>query len=212
MNATKGPVMKLKTYLVLAAVIALPLATLFAQSSTESQPRTPALSPGGAEVVQLAQSGVGDDVILGFISHSQVYYNLTAADIVALKNSGVSPKAVTAMLNHDVTLHNQQLASNARPVTTTESTDSATPPTASSPAAATTVVVTPPPMPAPQIEVIPVCPGPDYEWTPGWWSWNGGAWIWFRGYWGYPVRPGHIWHDGRFYHGHGVEVIRGHRR
>jgi hypothetical protein len=67
-----------------------------------------------------------------------------------------------------------------------------------------------PPPPALKVEVVPVSPGPDYMWTPGWWSWNGYDYIWFGGYWDFPVRPGHVWHDGRFYHGRGVEVIRGH--
>src|SRR6185503_19844670 len=185
MNATKGAYMKLKTYLSLVAVTTLPLVTAVAQSGTESQHNAASISPGAAEVAKLAQSGLDNDVILGFINHSQVYYNLTAADIVALKNVGVSSQAVTAMLNHDVVLHNQQLAASSAamptgssPVTTADSSASAAPAT-SSPAAATTVVVTPPPAPAPQVEIIPVFPGPDYVWTPGWWSWNGGAWIWF---------------------------------
>src|ERR1051325_5337958 len=35
--------------------------------------------------------------------------------------------------------------------------------------------------PPPQTEVVPVAPGPDYGWTPGYWSWNGGGWIWIGG-------------------------------
>jgi hypothetical protein len=66
--------------------------------------------------------------------------------------------------------------------------------------------------PPPQAEVIPVSPGADYLWTPGWWSWNGDAWIWFGGYWGHPTRPGHVWYHGNFYHGRGAESLGGHRR
>jgi hypothetical protein len=69
---------------------------------------------------------------------------------------------------------------------------------------------TPPP---PEVEGVPISPGPDYLWTPGYWSWNGGAWIWLGGRWHYPVRPGHVWFNGNFYHGRGAEPFRGgHRR
>jgi len=120
------------------------------------------LSPGAAEVARLAQSGVGDDVILAYIGQSQGFYNLAAADITVLKNDGVSSQAVTAMLNHDGSLRTRQAASTvsspvsmpavAPPSTTTQSA-AVTPPTTAN----TTVVVqsTPPP---PQVEVVPVSP------------------------------------------------------
>src|SRR5262245_60449655 len=50
------------------------------------------------------------------------------------------------------------------------------------------VVVSQPP-PVPQSEVVPVAPGPDYAWTPGYWSWNGGDWVWSSGRWS--IRPRH---------------------
>jgi hypothetical protein len=36
-------------------------------------------------------------------------------------------------------------------------------------------------MPAPQVEVVPVAPGPDYNWVPGHWAWRGG-WVWIPGH------------------------------
>ena len=35
--------------------------------------------------------------------------------------------------------------------------------------------------PAPQIETIPVAPGPGYAWHPGVWRWNGERYIWVGG-------------------------------
>src|SRR5690348_6216944 len=37
--------------------------------------------------------------------------------------------------------------------------------------------------PAPMAEVVPVAPGPEYAWTPGFWSWDGVTWVWVRGAW-----------------------------
>ncbi len=42
--------------------------------------------------------------------------------------------------------------------------------------------------PPPQVEVIPVAPGPNYVWTSGYWYWGGGRWMWTRGT--YVARPG----------------------
>jgi len=55
------------------------------------------------------------------------------------------------------------------------------------------------------VETAPVAPGPDYTWTPGYWSWSGGTWVWVRGIW--VVRPhvGAIWVGGHWVrHGHGT--------
>jgi len=187
---------------------------------TASQASAPSnLSSGATDVAKLAQSGVSDDVIRAFIEQSQSYYNLSGADITALKNAGVSSQVLTAMLNHDSALRGQ--VQSASPVaatvvapqpTVTQS--DAVPATAiTSQMPATTTVVTQSEPPPPQLEVIPISLGPDYLWTPGWWSWNGGAWIWIGGRWHYPVRPGHVWFHGNFYHGRGAEPFRGgHRR
>jgi hypothetical protein len=64
----------------------------------------------------------------------------------------------------------------------------------------------------PQLPVYaqPICPGPNYIWTPGYWAWNGydyywvpGTWIispgvgllWTPGYWGWG-NGGYFWHAG----------------
>src|SRR5437899_6828213 len=55
---------------------------------------------------------------------------------------------------------------------------------ASAPPGATVVTQAPP---APQVEVLPVAPGPAYVWAPGYWSWSVGGWVWVGGH--YIVRP-----------------------
>ena len=37
-------------------------------------------------------------------------------------------------------------------------------------------------MPAPRVEVIPVTPGPGYNWVPGHWAWRGAGWVWIPGH------------------------------
>jgi hypothetical protein len=197
------PNMIISKYFTLLAVTMLPLFTGFSQTApvaAASQAGVPSsLSPGAVEVAKLVQSGVDDDVVQAYIGQSRACYNLSATDIAALKNAGVSLQAITAMLNHDRALHTQQQSPLPAAVT----------PAAQQTAASPSDAVVPPP---PQVEVVPVAPGPDYLWTPGWWSWNGDAWIWFGGYWSYPSRPGHVWINGNFYHGRGVESVRGYRR
>src|SRR5882757_4308927 len=65
------------------------------------------LSPGAAEVVKLAQSGVSDDVVLAYIQNSQSTFTLSADSVVYLKDLGLSQPVITAMLNHDAALNHQ---------------------------------------------------------------------------------------------------------
>jgi hypothetical protein len=212
----------MKTHL---AVLALTLVQLLPACAQTSPTPTPAsspaykLSPGATEVEKLAKSGVGDDVVLSYIGQAQIYYSLSAADILALKSAGVSSQAVTAMLNHDSALRTQpQSASTAAgtpaaPPTAVVQPEAVAPTAMANPTSANATVVASPAPPPPQVEVIPVSPGPDYLWTPGCWSWNGGAWIWIGGYWHYPTRPGHVWIGGYWAgHGRGHHWVGGHWR
>ena len=65
----------------------------------------------------------------------------------------------------------------------------------------TTIVPQAPP--SAQIEVVPVAPGPDYCWVPGYWYWGGRGWLWIGGRW--TVRPWHgaIWVGGGWARGRG---------
>jgi hypothetical protein len=78
-------------------------------------------------------------------------------------------------------------------------------------APANTVVVAQAPPPVP-VEVVPLTPGPDYYWAPGYWSWNG-AWLWVRGSWVLRPRPGAIWVGGHWGpHPRGFVWVGGHWR
>jgi WXXGXW repeat (2 copies) len=231
------------------AGMALPLLPAYAQDGA------PAASPAStnvvvapvnvshsvSEVLKLAQSGVGDDVILAYVKNSTSTFNLSANDIVALKDNGISSAVLAAMLSHDTDLK-KQVAQSPSPAQTpagqytydqklygSEGQQPAQPapqPAAAQPAAAPApVAAQPAPAPAPQtvvvqsapppaqVEVIPVSPGPDYYWTPGYWSWRGGAYVWIGGSYAYRPRPGAVYVNGYWgHHGHGYVWVGGHWR
>ncbi len=108
--------MKTTKWFGLIAVLALYAMCGFAQTPPAAAPGAPGqpqaatpanLSPGAAEVVKLATSGVGDEVVLAYINNSQAPFNLSANDVLYLKDIGLSPDVTTAMLNHDSTLRGQ---------------------------------------------------------------------------------------------------------
>lgn len=65
---------------------------------------------------------------------------------------------------------------------------------ASAKAAETVSQTPPPPMPDP----IPVSPGSNYIWMPGYWSWNGAAWVWVAGRWAVCPWQGAVWIGGHW--------------
>jgi hypothetical protein len=190
---------------------------------------TPAssLPPAVSDVVRLAQSGVGDDVVIAYIKNSQVPYNLSANDVLALKNDGFSSQVITAMLNHDQTLRTQPPAPVYEQKTYPPTYQA--PPAPAAPASPPVEIPNAPSVPnAPTIspnptntfqpppngstavqppnstptEAIPASPGPSYYWVPGYWSWNG-AWVWVGGRWTLRPWPSAVWvsgHWGRYGH------------
>ncbi len=203
------------------AMILLPPITALAQTTNAAVAPTipPGLTPAAAEVAKLAKSGVGDTVILAFIAQSHAYYNLSADNLTALKTAGVSSPVMTAMLNHDRALQTPSASSSANTSAPASAASPSPPADSGSEAVASDATPAPseavvaPPPPAPQVEAIPVSPGPDYVWTPGYWSWNGGVWIWMGGYWHYPVRPGQVWVGGHWNgRGHARVWVGGHWR
>ena len=108
--------MKNAKWVGLVVVMALPVLATFAQTPGAPAPGAPEqaqaaaavnLSPGAAEVVRLAGSGVGDDVILAYIQNSQATFNLSADNVLYLKDIGLSPQVTSAMLSHDSTVRSQ---------------------------------------------------------------------------------------------------------
>jgi hypothetical protein len=140
----------------LVVSLTVPLATAYAQAPGAQPPAAPGqpaaavaanLSPGAAEVVRLASSGVGDDVVLAYIQNSQAPFNLTADDVLYLKDQGLSPQVTSAMLNHDSTLRNQP--QQYAPAAVAPAAPPPTAPVAPAPPAALPPVTAAPPAAAP---------------------------------------------------------------
>jgi hypothetical protein len=108
--------MKNTKWVGLVTALALPLLSAYGQTPEAATPGAPGqaqaaapvnLSPGAAEVVRLAGSGVGDDVVLAYVQNSQAPFNLSADDVLYLKDIGLSPQVTSAMLGHDTSLRGQ---------------------------------------------------------------------------------------------------------
>src|SRR5262245_24221544 len=110
--------MKTLVWIGLLVAAALPLNFTNAQDSVPTAQDAPPMvattttaptniSPAVAEVIRLAESGVGDDVVLAYIQNSQTTFDLRADDVLYLRDVGVSSAVITAMLTHDTTLRNQ---------------------------------------------------------------------------------------------------------
>lgn len=129
-----------------------------------------------ADLLKLAAAGVGDEVLLAYVENSKAAFHLSVDDIIALKDDKVGSSVIQAILNHDAP---------------------ASAPSASSPPAATGASADPAASPAPLVEAVPVAPGPDYQWMPGYWVWGNGGWVWVYGAW----RPFGFfgWHHRRYY-------------
>src|SRR5438552_3612983 len=111
MKTVKAIVSNAARWLGVAGVVAFPLFPALGQpqvapgpSGPEQAPPTSAapadLSSNVAEVVRLAESGVGDEVVLAFIQNSKASYGLTADHVLYLRDVGVSSAVITAMMNH----------------------------------------------------------------------------------------------------------------
>ena len=146
----------------------------------------PVLSPNAAEVARLSSASVGEEVIIAYVQNCPSPFSLSVNAILRLKEAGVPSPVILAMLTHDRSLRNQNLPA---PYAAVQQPQPVVPDLVPADRA-------PPPVPD---EVIPVAPGPDYYWTPGYWGWNGG-WIWIGGSWGF--RGGYGW-GGRGWYGHG---------
>src|SRR3954470_14573538 len=107
--------MNKQTWVVLFAAAALSLQPGFGQAppppGVEPAQAPPAgkpenavevnISPAAAEVVRLAESGLGDEVVSSYVTNAQTPFNLTADDIVYLKDVGISEPVISLMMSHD---------------------------------------------------------------------------------------------------------------
>jgi hypothetical protein len=103
------------------------------------------ISPGAAEVIRLASSGVAEDVIIAYVNNSQTPFGLTADQVVYLKDLGISPQVVTAMINRDAALRSQPTAVVATtPPPTAPPVEPAQPPVVEAPMTPVAETTTPP--------------------------------------------------------------------
>lgn len=135
----------------------------------------PAVNPTSlADIKNMSQAGVSDEVIINQIITTRSVYQLTADAIVDLNRAGVSAKVINHMIN--------------------------TPGAAVPSPVGVTVTQAPPP---PRVETVYVAPGPEYAWVGGEWVWYGRSWVWVSGRWIYPPRSRAVWVDARWVHGPG---------
>jgi hypothetical protein len=90
--------MKSTQWVAFIAAVTIPLLSANAQVPPAGAAN---ISPNAAEVVKLASSGVGDDVVLAFVQNAQAPFDLTADNVLYLRDLGVSQPVITSMLNHD---------------------------------------------------------------------------------------------------------------
>jgi hypothetical protein len=211
----------------LAAVLMLCACNVWAQVPDGLGPTSaaPAVSPAAAEVVKLAASGVGDEVVLAYIRNSQSIFDLNADQVLYLKDVGLSPQVITAMLDHDSVLKSQ-----AQPAPAVAQPYAPTPQPAEAPAPAPAPVAAAAPAPtyvsSPPLEASyfynDLAPygtwvdlsGVGWCWQPsavvvtaGWrpycngghWVWTDAGWFWQSDYsWGWaPFHYGRWYLDGR---------------
>src|SRR5882724_11585437 len=72
-----------------------------------------------AQVIKLAQAGVGESVMLTYINNSSSRFNLTSDQIIYLKDIGLPDDAVTAMMQRDQQLGAITVAQTPPPATET---------------------------------------------------------------------------------------------
>ncbi|MBU6410653.1 MAG: hypothetical protein KGR98_09715, partial [Verrucomicrobia bacterium] len=92
------------------------------QAVAPANPPAPAelpsdIVPGSpvAQVVEMAQAGVSESVIISFVNASAAPFNLTADDIIYLKDIGLSDNVVNAMIQRDQQLGVQIATPNDTP-------------------------------------------------------------------------------------------------
>lgn len=87
-----------------------------------------ALSPGVKDVIDLAQSGVGNEVLLAFVANYSQPFKLSADEILYLTDLGIPEEVIAAMIKHhgkEGVAVASEAAKTAQPVTSAEPTTAA---------------------------------------------------------------------------------------
>ncbi len=67
----------------------------------------PNLSVAAGQILNMAESGVSDDVILAYIQNDTATFNLSADDVTYLRDEGLTSAVIDAMMNRDKALAQQ---------------------------------------------------------------------------------------------------------
>jgi hypothetical protein len=165
-------------------------------SVASSRSNSVQLPYGAADVLKLAQAGVGDDTIVAFVGSTRSQYGLGASEILYLKDQGVSDRVVTAMLQNGKNSA-PVAAQTSAPAAVTYSTQA---PVTYSPPAQTYIQSVPDETPASTVYVIPNSQ-PTYVYSDYYYPTYGG----WGGYYYPPVAFsfgfGGRFHGGGFQHG-----------
>lgn len=169
------------------------------------------ISPAAAEVVKMAQAGVGEDVMISYVESASLPFNLSSDGIIYLTDLGVSAAVVTAMIKKDTqaapggavpvapTLIQTQAVSNVP--ATAEVPDQPAPAVAPPPTVQTQVVYVTQPVVDPTVSYFyePLAPYGSWMYVSGYgWCWrptvsvtrvgwrpycDAGRWYWSDGGW-----------------------------
>jgi len=168
--------------------------------ATDKKSTTNSLPPNVQDVIKLVNAHLGNDLVLAFVNSAGSRFNLSVDNILELKKLGISAAIVTAMLSHDAELQNPYPAPPPGPGPAGQYGQPGQPLAAPQP-------VPLPSTPAPLVEYVPMAPGPEFYWAPGYWGWDNG-WIWIGGGWNW--RGGWGWDGYRGWGGyHGWGANRG---
>src|SRR5258708_37878101 len=135
------------------------------------------LSANAGEVQRVAESGVGEPVVLAYVENNQAPFDLSAEDIIYLKDLGISAPIIAAMVRRDTVLRQQGVQSPAAPADTNRfvydqklyappNYAPITPAAPAAPAPAVPDQPAPAPAPPPEAATAPLLPPPAYVSSP----------------------------------------------
>jgi len=76
---------------------------------------TAAINSASQDILRMAQSGVSEQVMQGYVNNSSASYNLNADDILYLQNNNVPQSVISSMISHDNNIAQGQAPNNSQP-------------------------------------------------------------------------------------------------
>jgi hypothetical protein len=88
--------------------------TNIVEQAITSHPRPLQLTPGLSEVVKLIQAGVGEEVLMVYITNSSEVLNIGSEEVLYLHDIGAPPAVITTLIQQDIV--RKQAAASAKPL------------------------------------------------------------------------------------------------